>query len=156
MRRHGRGAPADRRVQQRPDLRQDARVPLAVLHLRLRLALLVLHVVLLRLWLAALALAHERRDGRVVRVVRRERLHAAVVGIVRVRAAMGMRRPAEPGGGECVEDLRDAVTSGPRLCGNWSGRGRECVRSKRPHLLQRLPGVRLERRQVLVSAVWQL
>jgi hypothetical protein len=25
---------------------------------------------------------------------------------------------------------------GPRLCGNWSGRGREWVRSNRPHLLQ--------------------
>ena len=27
-------------------------------------------------------------------------------------------------------------TTGPRLCGKASGRGRECVRSKRPHLLQ--------------------
>lgn len=41
-----------------------------------------------------------------------------------------------PGGGERAEDLKVVVTRGPRLCGNWSGRGRECVRSKRPHLLQ--------------------
>lgn len=41
-----------------------------------------------------------------------------------------------PGGGERVEDLKVVVTRGPRLCGNCSGRGRECVRSKRPHLLQ--------------------
>lgn len=32
--------------------------------------------------------------------------------------------------------------TGPRLCGNCSGRGRECVRSKRPHLLQSWEGER--------------
>lgn len=43
------------------------------------------------------------------------------------------------------------------MCGNCSGRGRECVRSKRPHLLHRtLPGERFERRHVLVSVVQQL
>ena len=70
-------------------------------------------------------------------------------------------------------------TTGPLLCGNCSGRGRECVRSNRPHLLQSyiaddrsagdrgerrrelgghttLPGVRLDRLQVEVSVVRQL
>lgn len=46
---------------------------------------------------------------------------------------------------------------GPRLCGNCSGRGRECVRSKRPHLLHNtLPGDKLDLRQVEVSVVQQL
>lgn len=45
----------------------------------------------------------------------------------------------------------------PRLCGNCSGRGRECVRSNKPHLLQRtFPGLKFERRQVDVSVVQQL
>lgn len=54
-------------------------------------------------------------------------------------------------------DLSEAPANGPRLCGNCSGRGRECVRSKRPHLLHKtLPGDKLERRHVLVSVVQQL
>jgi len=56
-----------------------------------------------------------------------------------------------------VRARRDDVARGPRLCGNCSGRGREWVRSKRPHLLQStFPGLRLERRQVEVSVVQQL
>ncbi len=80
------------------------------------------------------------------------------------------------GGGSGAGDrLRSAEDArGPRLCGNCSGRGREWVRSKRPHLLQScksvilvykklfliglttFPGLRLERRQVEVSVVQQL
>ena len=82
--------------------------------------------------------------------------------------------------------MKVVVTIGPRLWGNCSGLGRECVRSKRPHLLHNccartmgkqkpksqqpsscggvinkkvlttLPGVRLDRRQVDVSVVRQL
>lgn len=66
---------------------------------------------------------------------------------------IGGRRP----GGGLRELLNVLVTIGPRLCGNCSGLGLECVRSKRPHLLQStLPGVRLERRHVDVSVVRQL
>ena len=39
-------------------------------------------------------------------------------------------------GGGLRDVLNVFVTIGPRLCGNCSGRGRECVRSNRPHLLQ--------------------
>lgn len=86
-------------------------------------------------------------------------------------------RPCE-GGGSRV-DLKEVVTIGPRLWGNCSGRGREWVRSKRPHLLHScnshdqqhvrhkklrerkkelttFPGVKLDRRQVEVSVVLQL
>jgi len=56
-----------------------------------------------------------------------------------------------------TRDLEIAADIGPRLCGNCSGLGRKCVRSNKPHLLQRtFPGVRLERLQVDVSVVRQL
>lgn len=45
----------------------------------------------------------------------------------------------------------------PRLCGNWSGRGREWVRSNKPHLLHStFPGLRFDLRHVEVSVVQQL
>ena len=50
---------------------------------------------------------------------------------------IGGRRPC---GGGLRELLNVLVTIGPRLCGNCSGRGREWVRSKRPHLLQSCKG----------------
>jgi hypothetical protein len=44
-----------------------------------------------------------------------------------------------------------------RLRGNFSGRGIWCVRSKSPHLLQsNFPGLREERRHVVVSVALQL
>ena len=46
---------------------------------------------------------------------------------------MGGNLPPEGGG--LREDLNVLWTIGPRLWGNCSGRGLECVRSKRPHLL---------------------
>lgn len=81
--RNGRRAPANRGVEQRADLRHLARVPLALLLLALLLMrLLILRIVLLLLMPIAL---HQRRDRRVVRVVRRERLHLSLrVGMVPV------------------------------------------------------------------------
>jgi len=53
-----------------------------------------------------------------------------------VAAERGGNWVLEPGpvGGVLPRRLEEARA--PRLCGNCSGRGRECVRSKRPHLLQ--------------------
>ena len=54
----------------------------------------------------------------------------------------GCGAEADTEGGEVEAEFmvevvrRDEPESGPRLCGNCSGRGREWVRSKRPHLLQ--------------------
>jgi hypothetical protein len=63
---------------------------------------------------------------------------------------------SDPGG---VRDCAgsDGVVIEPRLCENWSGRGREWVLSNKPHLLQStFPGLRFDRRQVDVSVVQQL
>ena len=52
----------------------------------------------------------------------------------------------------CFRDLLPARSSSKRR-----GRGRRCVLSYRPHLLQTiLPGVRVDRRQEGGSVVWQL
>ena len=52
----------------------------------------------------------------------------------------------------CLRVLLPARNSSKR-----SGRGRKCVRSYRPHLLQTIfPGFRVDRRQLGGSVVWQL
>ena len=52
----------------------------------------------------------------------------------------------------CFRDLFPARSSSKR-----SGRGRKCVLSYKPHLLQTIfPGVRVERRHEGGSVVWQL
>jgi len=65
-------------------------------------------------------------------------------------------------GGNCVGGVLirtgpDDDDMDPRLCGNCAGRGRECVRSNKPHLLHStLPGLRFDLRHVDVSVVQQL
>lgn len=43
--------------------------------------------------------------------------------------------PLAPPGGVLMRAGTDGAVIDPRLCGNWSGLGRECVRSNKPHLL---------------------